>query len=328
MKLTHSKNGRETPPLKQITLPSPMEGGTSPLKQINPPPISDGGGWGGGNPMKLTRFGNPGQEKPGVIDGDNHLRDASAIIKDWRGEALSDESLARIIPEELPLVAGKPRRGPPVAGVGKIVGIGLNYREHAAESGMQLPDDPIIFFKSPGAIKGPDDDIVIPRESEKTDWEVELAVVIGKGGKNISEKDALSHVCGYAIGLDLSEREWQLRRGAQWAKGKSADTFAPLGPWLAARAIVPDPQNLELFLSVNGEKMQSGSTGDMHFSVAALISRVSGYMSWQAGDVMLTGTPPGVGLGKKPPRFLRPGDTVRASITGLGEQNARVVAAD
>lgn len=274
--------------------------------------------------MKLVRYGEKGREKPGLIDGAGLLRDASAVVDDWCGATFG--AAAAINADDLPAVAGAPRLGVPLAGVGKLVGIGLNYRAHAAEAGLSPPTDPIIFLKATSAINGPNDDIILPRGSGKTDWEVELAVVIGVGGKYIKQEDALSHVAGYCIVNDLSEREYQIERGTQWTKGKSADTFAPLGPWLVTRDEVPDPQQLQLELLLNGERMQKGHSGDMIFSVAELISRVSEYMSWQPGDVMITGTPPGVGLGQKPPRFLCAGDVLTLRIGGLGEQHAAVFA--
>lgn len=277
--------------------------------------------------MKLVRYGKRGEEKPGVLDDNGKLRDASAIVADWRGESLGAEVLTQITPAQLPLVDDADVRfGAPVGGIGKIIGIGLNYREHAAESGMALPDDPIIFLKATSAINGPDDDIVLPRNSDKTDWEVELGVVIGAGGKNIRREDAMGHIAGYVLANDISERDFQLRRGPQWTKGKSGDTFAPLGPWLATKDEIPNPQDLRLQTDLNGKTMQNGNTADMHFGVEELIMRVSSYMSLQPGDVMITGTPPGVGFGQKPPRYLRPGDSLSMRITGLGEQNARVVA--
>ena len=276
--------------------------------------------------MKLVRFGECGMEKPGVLDNDGKLRDASAVVADWRGEFLAADVLATINPAQLPEVAGSPRFGAPLAGVGKIIGIGLNYREHAAESKMALPEDPIIFLKATSAINGPNDNIILPQDSRKTDWEVELGVVMGMGGKNIRREDAPRHIAGYVLVNDISEREFQLQRGPQWTKGKSADTFAPMGPWLATSDEITEPQNLQLQTDLNGKTMQSGNTADMHFGILELISRVSCYMSLQPGDVMITGTPPGVGFGQKPPRYLRPGDLLKLRITGLGEQNARVVA--
>ncbi|MGI9306796.1 MAG: fumarylacetoacetate hydrolase family protein [Gammaproteobacteria bacterium] len=274
--------------------------------------------------MKLARYGEKGMEKPGLVDGEGRLRDASAFVEDWRGAFLGDDTLARLRPEDMPLVGGAPRLGAPVAQIGKIVGIGLNYRAHAAEAGLPPPQDPIIFMKAASALNGPNDDIILPRGSRKTDWEVELAAVIGKGGKYIKREDALSHVAGYCIANDVSEREYQIERGTQWTKGKSADTFAPLGPWLATRDEIPDPQNLKLELLLNGKRMQRGNSADMIFSIAELVARASEYFSWQAGDVMITGTPPGVGFGQKPPRYLRAGDALTLRIGGLGEQNAVV----
>ena len=276
--------------------------------------------------MKLIRFGPKGREKPGVIDSGGNLRDASGVVADWSGATLTDQSLAQISADELPRIDTKARLGSPLTGVGKIVGIGLNYRAHAAEAGLEAPTEPVIFLKATSALSGPCDDIVLPRGSVQTDWEVELAVVIGTGGSYIPQAQALSHVAGYCIANDVSERDYQLQRGTQWSRGKSADTFAPLGPWLVTRDEVPDPQNLDLKLSLNGEVMQSGNSADMIFTVAELIASVSTYMSLQAGDVMITGTPPGVVLGMKPPRYLRPGDSLRLEVAGLGEQNARVVA--
>ena len=277
--------------------------------------------------MKLIRFGEKNRERPGIVDNDGNLRDASSLVADWNGAALSDDDvLTRVREASLPLVNSSPRLGAPLSGVGKIIVIGLNYSAHAAEAGLSPPDDPIMLFKPTSAINGPNDDILLPRGSVKTDWEVELAVVIGKGGKYIKPKDALSHVFGYCIANDVSEREYQLERGTQWSKGKSADTFAPLGPWLVSADEIADPQDLTLELSLNGERMQLGNSADMIFSVAELVSRLSEYLSWQPGDVMITGTPPGVGAGMKPPRYLRAGDSLSLQISGLGVQNARVVA--
>ena len=279
--------------------------------------------------MKLVRFGEKGREKPGILDGNGALRDASEWVADWSGATLADDAPARVAAkmESLPRVSASPppRLGAPLSGVGKIVGIGLNYRAHAAEAGLEAPTEPIIFLKATSALSGPHDDLLLPRGSEQTDWEVELAVVIGKGGRYIAQADALAHVAGYCIANDVSERDYQLLRGTQWSKGKSADTFAPLGPWLVTRDEVPDPQNLDLELSLNGERMQAGNSADMIFSVAELIAAVSTYMSWQPGDVMITGTPPGVGYGMKPPRYLRPGDALSLRIDGLGEQAVRVI---
>ena len=283
--------------------------------------------------MKMVRYGLPGAEKPGVVDKNGILRDAAELAgswRDWRAECLEDEFIDKIRNEDftaLPPAPADARLGPPVAGPRKILGIGLNYRAHAAESGMAPPDDPIIFHKAVSSLCGPNDDIVLPRGGDKTDWEIELAVVIGSGGKYISESDSLNHVAGYCVGNDVSERAFQLERGPQWAKGKGADTFAPLGPWLVTRDEVPDPQNLDMKLELNGEVRQRGNTGDMIFTVAQIISRVSGYMSLQPGDIIMTGTPPGVGLAASPPRFLRPGDSLKLRIAGLGEQQSEVVVA-
>lgn len=278
--------------------------------------------------MKLVRYGAAGNEKPGVIDADGRLRDASAVVADWQGEALSDTAFAaaHAVIADMPVVdaADAVRFGSPVGGIGKIIGIGLNYAAHAAEAGLSPPTDPIIFLKSPTALCGAFDNLILPRDSKKTDWEVELAVIIGKSGRYITEAEALSHVAGYAVANDVSERDYQLNRGQQWTKGKSSDTFAPLGPWLVTRDAVADPQNLILQTYLNDELMQTGNSSDMIFPIAQLVARVSEYMSLRPGDVMLTGTPPGVGLGKNPPRFLRPGDRLRLRIDGLGEQQMTV----
>lgn len=279
--------------------------------------------------MKLIRFGESGAERPGLVDDGGNLRDASAIVDDWRDDNLGDAALDKVRavnPADLPPVAAGVRLGAPTAGIGKIVGIGLNYRAHAAETGAAIPEEPIIFLKSPTAACGPNDDIILPRGASKTDWEVELAVVIGKGGKNIGEADALDHIAGCCVGLDISERAFQLERGGQWCKGKSADTFAPLGPWLVTRDEIADPDALDLSLDLNGERMQSGNTADMIFPLARLIARVSDYMTWCPGDILFTGTPPGVGMAQKPPRYLRPGDALRAAIDGLGELRCKVAA--
>jgi len=281
--------------------------------------------------MKLFRYGPRGQEKPGVLDADGTRLDTSGLVDDWRGDTLDDATLARVrkavAAGQLPRVApaDAARLGAPLAGVGKIIGIGLNYRAHAAEAGLEPPTAPVIFMKAASAINGPFDDIILPRGSVETDWEVELAVVIGAGGRYIPRAQALAHVAGYCTANDVSERDYQLKRGTQWSRGKSADTFAPLGPFLVTRDEVPAPQNLGLELALNGETMQTGNTADMIFPVDELIADVSTYMSLQPGDVMLTGTPPGVGLGMKPPRYLRAGDEVRVTVEGLGEQRTRVV---
>jgi len=280
--------------------------------------------------MKLVRYGKPGKEKPGLIDAAGKLRDLSEIIDDIHGETLSPRvlgRLAKIKPEALPAVRGKPRLGPCVGKVGNFLAVGLNYADHAAETGMPIPKEPILFNKAPSCIVGPNDDITIPKGSEKTDWEVELAIVIGSRASYVSERDALNHVAGYCVCNDVSERAYQLERGGgQWTKGKGCPTFGPLGPWLVTADEIADPQNLGLWLDVNGERMQSGSTTTMIFGVKTLVSYISHFMILEPGDVITTGTPPGVGSGKKPPRFLHAGDTVSLGIDGLGQQAQRVVA--
>ncbi|CAI8738174.1 Ureidoglycolate lyase [Pseudomonas sp. IT-P44] len=282
--------------------------------------------------MKLLRYGEKGSEKPGLLDADNQIRDLSAHVPDIAGLALSPESLATLAaidPSSLPIVAGKPRIGACVGQVGKFVCIGLNYADHAAESNMEVPKEPIIFNKWTSAICGPNDNIEIPRGSKKTDWEVELGVVIGKGGRNIDEANAMEHVAGYCVINDVSEREWQLERGGTWDKGKGFDTFGPLGPWLVTRDEITDPHALDLWLDVDGHRYQQGNTRTLIFNVPQLIAYLSRCMSLQPGDVISTGTPPGVGLGIKPqPVFLRPGQTIRLGIAGLGEQQQVTVQAD
>jgi 2-keto-4-pentenoate hydratase/2-oxohepta-3-ene-1,7-dioic acid hydratase in catechol pathway len=279
--------------------------------------------------MKLLRYGPRGAEKPGLLDAEGTIRDLSGEVSDISGEALGDKTLARlqaIDPASLPKVDGSPRIGACVGHVGKFICIGLNYADHAAESGMALPEEPVIFFKATSAIIGPDDTVEIPRGSVKTDWEVELGVVIGKEAKYISEEEALDHVAGYCVVNDLSERDFQLHRSGQWVKGKSADTFGPIGPWLVTRDEVSDPQNLPMYLEVNGHRYQDGSTRTMHFSVATVISHLSQFMSLQPGDVISTGTPPGVGMGQDPQTYLKPGDRMELGIEGLGVQRQSVVA--
>ena len=281
--------------------------------------------------MKLLRFGPNGQEKPGLLDATGTLRDLSGIVDDIAGNVLSDAFLAKlreVDPTTLPAVSGQPRIGPCVGRVGKFVCIGLNYADHAAESGLPVPAEPVVFNKWTSAICGPNDDIEIPRGSVKTDWEVELGVVIGKAAKYVDEANALDYVAGYCIVNDVSEREWQIERGGQWDKGKGFDTFGPLGPWLVTRDEVPDPQALDLWLEVDGHRYQNGNTRTMVFGVAQLVAYLSRCMSLQPGDVISTGTPPGVGLGIKPnPVYLKPGQTVRLGIAGLGEQLQRTVSA-
>ena len=282
--------------------------------------------------MKLLRYGPKGHEKPGLLDAEGRIRALSGNVVDIAGDVLSEAGLAQlrsIDPETLPLVEGNPRIGPCVGHIGKMVCIGLNYADHAAESGMPVPSEPVVFNKWTSAIVGPNDDIEIPRGSKKTDWEVELGVVIGKHAKNVSEADALNYVAGYCVVNDVSEREWQIERGGQWDKGKGFDTFGPTGPWLVTRDEVPDPQNLGMWLEVDGHRYQNGSTRTMIFSVAKLVSYLSACMSLQPGDVISTGTPPGVGMGVKPnPVFLKAGQTVRLGIEGLGEQQQKTRAAE
>jgi ureidoglycolate lyase len=279
--------------------------------------------------MKLLRFGPPGQEKPGLLDAAGVMRDASGVVADWAGEALSPAALARIAAMDhasLPPVPPGARLGPPVAGTRNFVGIGLNYADHAAETGAPIPKEPILFLKSLNAIAGPDDDVVIPPGSVKTDWEVELAFCVGTRAKNVPEDEALAHIAGYLICNDISEREWQSERGGTWDKGKGADGFGPLGPWLVTPDEVPDPQNLAMRLTVDGEVMQNGSTRTMIFGVAQLLSYVSRFITLHPGDIVTTGTPPGVGLGKKPtPIYLRAGQVMRVEIEGLGVQTQRLV---
>ena len=279
--------------------------------------------------MKLLRYGEAGAEKPGLLDADGAIRDLSAHVDDIGGGALDPSSLARLAkldPNSLPAVSGKPRLGACVAGTGKFICIGLNYSDHAAETGAAVPPEPIIFMKATSAIVGPDDTVRIPRGSEKTDWEVELGVVIGKKAKYVSEADALDYVAGYCVSHDVSERAFQAERQGQWTKGKSCDTFGPIGPWLVTKDEVADPQNLGMWLKVNGQTMQDGSSKTMIYGVAFLVSYLSQFMSLMPGDVISTGTPPGVGMGMKPPRYLKAGDVVELGIEGLGTQKQTVEA--
>jgi len=282
--------------------------------------------------MRLVRYGEKGQEKPGLYEADGHIRDLSGIVDDVAGEVLSAAGLAKLNafdPKRLPLVEGKPRLGPCVAGVGKVVGVAINYRLHGAETGSKQPTEPTLFLKATSAITGPYDDIVMPKNSEKTDWEVELGVIIGSRAKNIAEKDAADHIAGYCVLDDVSERAFQLERGGQQhTKGKSADTFCPLGPYLVTRDEVPDPQKLKLWTDVNGERMQDGSTADMLFSVAKLVAYISEFMTLEPGDVIATGTPDGVGRGRNPPLYLRAGDKIELGIDGLGTQRHLVTGTD
>lgn len=282
--------------------------------------------------MKLLRYGPLGQEKPGVLDSHGRVRDLSGVVADIAGTALLPanlDKLRRIALEDLPLVAGTPqqdlRLGACVGQVGKCIGIGLNYADHAAESGLPVPPEPVVFNKWTSALCGPDDALQIPRGSVKTDWEVELAVVIGRGGRYIEEADAMAHVAGYAVMNDVSERDYQLNRSGTWDKGKGFDSFGPLGPWLVTADEVPDPNQLALWLNVDGQRMQTGSTATMVYQVPFLISYLSRFMSLQPGDVISTGTPPGVGMGQKPPVYLRAGQTISLGVQGLGVQTQRTV---
>lgn len=279
--------------------------------------------------MKLLRFGPQGSEKPGLLDQDGSIRDLSAVVTDITGVVLSDDQLQTlrdIDPASLPLVEGSPRIGACVGQVGKFICIGLNYADHAAEAGMELPQEPVVFFKATSAICGPNDDIELPRSSVKSDWEVELGVVIGKHTKYVSVEEALDHVAGYCVVNDLSERDFQIHRSGQWVKGKSCDTFGPIGPWLVTRDEVPDPQDLDMYLEVNGHRYQDGSTRTMHFDVATVISHLSQFMSLQPGDVISTGTPPGVGMGQRPEVYLKEGDHMELGVARLGVQKQTVVA--
>lgn len=277
--------------------------------------------------MKLVRFGEAGSEKPGMIDGAGALRDLSAHVTDFSGEALGDTALDRIRtldPDSLPLVEGDVRLGCPVAGIGKYMCIGLNYRDHAEEAGMPIPEHPILFMKANSAIQGPDDNVVIPRGSKKSDWEIELGVVIGTAAKYVSEAEALNYVAGYTVCNDVSERHFQLELSGNWTKGKSCDTFGPTGPWLVTRDEIADPQSLDVWCDVNGKRMQSGNTRTMIFTVAEIIAHLSQLCTLHPGDVISTGTPPGVGMGQTPPQFLKTGDVMELGIDGLGRQRQEV----
>ena len=284
--------------------------------------------------MKLVRYGNPGKEKPGLIDAEGKLRDLSSVLKDLGPEQLSDAALAKlgkVKVDKLPLVRGKPRFGTQVAGVRKFIAIGLNYADHAAEAGLPVPKEPVVFTKAISCLQGPNDPVMLPKGSKKTDWEVELGVVIGKQARHVSQKEALNHVAGYVLVNDVSEREFQIERGGTWDKGKGCDTFGPVGPWLVTRDEVPNPQRLDLWLDLNGQRMQSGSTKTMIFSVAKIISYLSQFVTLEPGDIITTGTPPGVGMGIKKdgqpaPVFLKKGDVMTLGISGLGEQRQEVVA--
>ena len=278
--------------------------------------------------MKLVRYGRPGHEKPGLIDHEGKLRDLSGIVDDIGPAQLSDKTLAKLAklkPAKLPAVRGKPRFGTPISGVGKFIGIGLNYSDHAAESGMPIPAEPIVFMKAITSLSGPDDDVMLPKEFSKADWEVELGVVIGTKAQYVSANSALDYVAGYCLVNDVSERAFQLERGPQWDKGKGCDTFGPVGPWLVTKDEIPNPQRLGMWLDINGERRQTGNTRTMIFSVAKIVSYLSRFMTLMPGDIIATGTPPGVGMGMKPQQFLAPGDEMHLSIEGLGEQRQKVV---
>jgi 2-keto-4-pentenoate hydratase/2-oxohepta-3-ene-1,7-dioic acid hydratase in catechol pathway len=278
--------------------------------------------------MKLLRYGPKGREKPGMLDAQGNIRDLSDVIGDIAGDALSPKGLAKLAklkPDKLPLVTGRPRIGACVAGSQKFIAIGLNYSDHAAESGMKVPPEPVVFTKQVSCIAGPDDTITIPPKSKKSDWEVELGVIIGSRAKNIKKKDALKHVAGYCTVNDLSEREFQAERSGQWTKGKSYDTFGPVGPWLVTTDEIKDPQKLKMWLELNGKRVQDGSTSTMVYGVAHIVAYLSQFFTLMPGDIITTGTPPGVGMGMKPQRFLKPGDRMRICVEGLGEQNQVVV---
>ena len=278
--------------------------------------------------MKLVRHGNKGEERPGALDTDGVFRDLSSIVTDINGQSLSPESLSSLCQVDLttlPIVDSTTRLGPCVGNAGKLVCIGLNYADHAKESGMPIPTEPIVFMKATSAISGANDNIELIRGSEKTDWEVELGIIIGSHTKYVSEDDALDHVAGYCVVNDISERHWQLERQGNWTKGKSGDTYGPIGPWVVTRDEIPDPQSLDLWLKVNGQTMQNGNTNTMIFGVRTIVSYLSQCMSLQPGDVIATGTPPGVGQGMNPPVFLKSGDTVETSVAGLGTQKQIVI---
>jgi 2-keto-4-pentenoate hydratase/2-oxohepta-3-ene-1,7-dioic acid hydratase in catechol pathway len=279
--------------------------------------------------MKLVRFGDAGREKPGLVDANGQIRDISSVIPDIAGETLTSDALARLAqvdPTTLPAAPAGQRLGPCVGKVGNFIAIGLNYADHAAETGAAIPAEPIVFNKAPSCIVGPNDSVILPRGSQKTDWEVELAIVIGDRASYVGANEALDFVAGYCVCNDVSEREYQLERGGTWTKGKGCPTFGPLGPWLVTKDEIPDPQNLSMWLDVNGERMQTGSTRTMIFNVAQIVSYVSHFMILEPGDVITTGTPPGVGMGMKPQRYLKSGDVMALGIEGLGEQRQQVVA--
>jgi 2,4-didehydro-3-deoxy-L-rhamnonate hydrolase len=278
--------------------------------------------------MKLVRFGAPGKEKPGFLGPDGKIRDLSDFVEDITGEVVTPKGLAKLRklnPDKMISIKGKPRLGPCIANPQKFIAIGLNYSDHAAESGLQVPPEPVVFTKQVSCLSGPNDDVLLPPKSRKGDWEVELGVIIGTRAKNISKADALDHVAGYCTINDLSEREFQIERSGQWTKGKSYDSFGPVGPWLVTADEVPDPQNLQMWLDVNGKRMQNGNTKTMVYNVAHIVAYLSEFFTLMPGDIITTGTPPGVGMGMKPPQYLQPGDVIRLGIEGLGEQEQKVV---
>ena len=279
--------------------------------------------------MKLIRFGEKGEERPGVLDAEGRIRDVSSVVPDFSPDTIGPELIDTLSAADLsalPAVDPTTRIGAPLSRTGHFIAIGLNYADHAAEAGLQVPAEPIVFSKAPSSLNGPNDDVMLPRGSTNTDWEVELAAIIGTRCDYVSQSEALDHVFGYAVCNDVSEREYQIQRSGQWIKGKSAPTFGPLGPWIATRDEIPDPQALDMFLDVNGVRTQTGNTSTMIFSVAHVISYLSHFMVLEPGDIVTTGTPPGVGMGKKPPTYLKSGDEMHLGIAGLGEQRQKVVA--
>ncbi len=278
--------------------------------------------------MKLVRFGDTGTERAGILGTDNIIRDVSSIVGDWTGATISDDILSKMRSEPLedfPAIDESTRLGPPVGNVGKIIGCALTYGKHAQEAGLETPKEPMFMLTSRTAINGPFDDVIIPRGGTELDWEAELVIVLGKGGSYIPVETAMDHIAGYCVGNDVSERQFQLERGTQWTKGKSADTLKPFGPWLVTRDEIPNPNALDISIQINGETRQNSNTGDMVFSVAELVSNISQYLTWEAGDIMFTGTPPGVGYGMKPPFYMKPGDIMEPTIEGLGAHRSRVV---
>ena len=279
--------------------------------------------------MKLLRFGDKGSERPGLLDNDNIIRDMSNFVKDWSGETLSESVLYKLKNENLnsyPIINNDVRIGPPVGNVGKIIGCALTYGKHAQEAGLETPKEPMFMLTSRTAINGPYDDVIIPRDGTELDWEAELVVVLGKGGSYIPVETAMDHVAGYCVGNDVSERQFQLKRGTQWTKGKSADTLKPFGPWLVTKDEIPDPNALDISITINGVTRQSSNTADMVFTIAELISNISNYVRWEAGDLMFTGTPPGVGYGMKPQLYMKPGDIMEPTIQGLGAHRSKIAA--